>query len=92
MAKEIKKGAKKTKVAAVKKTKAAPTRRTRKEKSPNVVASIVCLALLLLGISLIFVAVTLKFTNDIDTKLMITCLGISLVFLIISAFVKKLNE
>ena len=98
MAKEVKKGSKKVaakkevatkKVKSVKK-KAAP-RRVEK-KNPNNMINIIYMFLLMLGVSLVFVALTLKISNYIDNSTTLTCLGIALASIIISVFVKKLNE
>ena len=98
MAKEVKKGSKKVaakkevaakKVNAVKK-KSAP-RRVEK-KNPSNMINIIYMFLLMLGVSLVFVALTLKISNYIDNSTTLTCLGIALASIIISVFVKKLNE
>ena len=104
MAKE-EKGKKKVATAAAKKTvsaaktarktvrKSAPRKKveTRVENNSNIIP-IVYMFLLILGISLIFVALTLKIANYINSTVTLTCLGVALVLLIISAFVKKMNE
>ena len=48
--------------------------------------------LLILGVSLVFVSLTLKITNDLENSTMLTCLGIAFAAIIISVFVKKLDE
>lgn len=106
MAKEEKKGTKKVtaktttkaatkpaaKKAPAKKTTKRVVRETRAVKKNNGIIPIIYMFLLILGVSLVFVSLTLKTANYIDTHLMVTCLGIALVILILSAFVKKISE
>ena len=98
MAKELKKGAKKTGTKAATKTvrKAAPkktaVRAKAVETNNNNLVSVFYMFLLILGISLVFVAVTLKVANYIDTKIMFTSLGIAFVLLILSVFVKRIGD
>ena len=96
MAKEIKKGNKKVVAKpAAKNIKKAPARSTKvvnTTKKENGIIPVIYMFLLILGIALVFVSLTLKTVGEIDTRLMITCLGIALVMLIISAFIKKMNE
>ncbi len=101
MAKEVKKGTKKVatkpaaktaKKAPAKKATTRVVRNTRPAKKSNGIVPIVYMFLLILGVSLVFVSLALKTANYIDTHLMVTCLGIALVVLILSAFVKKLSE
>lgn len=100
MAKEVKKGTKKVAAKpAAKAAKKAPAkkttkvvRNTRPVKKANGIVPIVYMFLLILGVSLVFVSLALKTADYIDTHLMVTCLGIALVVLVLSAFVKKLSE
>ena len=91
MAKELKKGTKK--VSAAKKPVATKkvVRKVEKKNSNNV-CNIIYMFLLVLGVSLVFVALTLKISNYINNSTTLSCLGIALASLIISVFVKKLNE
>lgn len=94
MAKEVKKGTKK--VATKKAIKKAPAKKTVRATKPvkknNGTIAIVYMFLLILGVSLVFVSLTLMAAGYIDTRLMLTCLGIALVILILSAFIKKITE
>ena len=98
MAKEVKKGTKKAAAKpvakkAVKKTPAKKTTRTvTATKKNNGIIPIVYMFLLILGVSLVFVSLTLMIAGYIETRLMATCLGVALVILILSAFIKKLAE
>ena len=106
MAKEVKKGvattskkptttrkaAASTKKAAASTKKAAPKRVAKKVETKSNVTSVVYMFLLTLGVALVFVSLTLKFTRDIDNSTMLYCLGIALASLIISSFVKRMNE
>lgn len=101
MAKEVKKGSKKVaakpaakavKKAPVKKAAKKVVREPRVVKKDNTAISVVYMFLLILGVALVFVSLTLKLAGYADTRLMLTCLGIALVILILSAFVKKMAE
>ena len=97
MAKELKKGTKKVSAAkkpvATKKTVAnKKVVRKVEKKNPSGVYKIVYMFLLVLGVSLVFVALKLKISNYINNSTTLSCLGIALASLIISVFVKKLNE
>ena len=96
MAKEMKKGEKKVaakkatkKVVPAKKTNASVRTTKNDEKKSNII-SIVYMFLLILGISLVFVCLVLKF--DISNSTTLSCLGIALASIIISVFVKRLDE
>ena len=101
MAKEVKKGAKKVaaKTKPVAKTKSATRtsakktvkREAPKKKTSNI-KSLATMFLLMLGVALVFVAFISKIAGYMETNIMITCLGVALVLLIISAFIKKLDE
>ena len=94
MAKEVKKGTKKTETTKVAKKTATKkvAKTTRTVKKNNGIVPILYMFLLILGASLVFVSLTLKVANYIDTRLMVTCLGIALIILILSVFVKKIDE
>ena len=98
MAKEMKKGEKKVaakkatkKVVPAKKTNASVRTTKNDEKKSNII-SIVYMFLLILGISLVFVCLVLKFDNSISNSTTLSCLGIALASIIISVFVKRLDE
>ena len=97
MAKEVKSGVKKAvakKSASAK--KAAPAKKTvvtrRTETKKRDTMAVVYMFMLILGVSLIFVSLALKMTNEIGNTTVLYCLGIALASLIISAFIKKLND
>jgi len=99
MAKEVKKGvattSKKlttTRKATASTKKVAPKRVVKKVEEKSNIISIVYMFLLILGVALVFVSLALKFTRDIDNSTMLYCLGIALASLIISSFVKRMNE
>ena len=97
MAKEVKKGTKKVASKVTKKTeatkKAAPKRVVRKvEKEKSNIISIVYNSFLVIGVIIVGAALALKFGNYIETSTTLTCLGIALILVIISLFVKKINE
>ena len=95
MAKEVKKGNKKVAVAKkapAKKVVKPVAKKVRPVKKTNKTALIAYMFLLILGFLLAFVSLILKTANYIDTRAMITSFGIALVALILSAFIKKMNE
>ncbi len=96
MAKE-KKGTKKATVKAAKKpvAKKVATKRKVVEKNTtcmNKFVPIIYMFLLILGVSLIFVSLALLVAGYIDTKLMVTCIGISIISIVASMFVRRFCE
>lgn len=87
--------AKKVAPAAKKVVKKAPAKKTTrvvKTSNKSNITQLVYMFLLILGVSLVMVSLILKWANYIDTTAMVTCLGIALVSLILSAFLKKFSE